>query len=123
MLADRRRRTAGGFVRCGGAGAALVIELASLEATVKALALLVRRNAQPERKTGVRLSLGRWPAVGLEFELAADIPRTSVAPTWNDIGQLAAIAVLRTALTYFLEREIRREPEPQPREARRPFGR
>jgi uncharacterized membrane protein len=97
--------------------AALVIGLASLEATVKAMTLFARRNAEPAMKTEVRLTLGRWLAVGLEFELAADILRTSVAPTWNDIGQLAAIAVLRTALNYFLEREIRQEPEPQPREA------
>ena len=87
--------------------AAIVIGLASLEATVKALALFARRDADPAVKTEVRLTLGRWLAVGLEFELAADILRTSVAPTWNDIGQLAAIAVLRTSLNYFLEREIR----------------
>jgi len=91
--------------------AALIIGLAALEATVKALHLFVTRGALPAQKTEVRLTLGRWLAVGLEFELAADILRTSVAPTWNEIGQLAAIAVLRTALNYFLEREIRVEPE------------
>jgi hypothetical protein len=32
---------------------------------------------------------------------------TAVAPSWNDIGKLAAIAVIRTALNYFLERELR----------------
>ena len=54
----------------------------------------------------VRLNLGRWLALALEFELAADILRTAVAPTWNEIGQLAAIIVLRTALNFFLQREI-----------------
>ncbi len=58
------------------------------------------------RKEDVRLRLGRWLALALEFELAADILRTAVAPTWNEIGQLAAIIVLRTALNYFLQREI-----------------
>ncbi len=38
--------------------------------------------------------------------------RTAVAPTWTEIGQLAAIAVLRTSLNYFLEREIREEQHP-----------
>jgi uncharacterized membrane protein len=42
-----------------------------------------------------------------EFMLAADILKTAISPTWDDIGKLAAIAVLRTALNYFLEREIR----------------
>ena len=65
-------------------------------------------HGEPEdrRKEDVRLKLGRWLAVALEFELAADILRTAVAPTWNEIGQLAAIAVLRTALNYFLQQEI-----------------
>lgn len=55
----------------------------------------------------IRLSLGRSLALALELELGADILNTAVAPTWNDIGLLAAIAVLRTALNYFLERELR----------------
>ena len=47
--------------------------------------------------------------IALEFALAADILRTAIAPSWRDIGQLAAIATLRTALNFFLEREIDRE--------------
>ena len=54
----------------------------------------------------IRLRLGRWLSLALEFELAADILRTAVAPTWSEIGQLAAIIVLRTLLNYFLQREI-----------------
>jgi uncharacterized membrane protein len=45
--------------------------------------------------------------IALELLLAADILATAIAPTWDDIGKLAAIAVLRTALNYFLERELR----------------
>ena len=57
-------------------------------------------------KERVRLRLGRWLAVALEFELAADVLRTAVAPTWDEIGQLAAIVVLRTLLNFFLQKEI-----------------
>ncbi|MDQ6675697.1 MAG: DUF1622 domain-containing protein [Acidobacteriota bacterium] len=99
--------------------AALVIGLAALEATVKSFVLFVRRNAPPERKNEVRLTLGRWLAVALELELAADILNTAVTPTWNDIEKLVAIATLRTALNYFLEREIRQESEPAQRRAER----
>ena len=95
------------------AAAALVIGLAVIEATIRALWLFVpgapvRSNHDPlsDRKEEVRLRLGRWLAVALEFELAADILRTAVAPTWNEIGQLAAIVVLRTVLNYFLQQEI-----------------
>jgi uncharacterized membrane protein len=54
----------------------------------------------------IRLELGRWLGLALEFEIAADILRTAVAPAWNEIGQLAAIIVLRTALNFFLRKEI-----------------
>jgi uncharacterized membrane protein len=44
--------------------------------------------------------------LALELTLAADIVRTAIAPTWSDIGQLAAIAAIRTVLNWFLERDI-----------------
>jgi uncharacterized membrane protein len=87
----------------------VIIGLAALEAAWNAVALFFRRPAAQDAKVEVRLGLGRWLALGLEFALAADILRTAVAPTWHDIGQLAAIAVLRTGLNYGLEREIARE--------------
>ena len=97
--------------------AALIIGLAAVEATVQSLILFFRRSAPPEKKNGVRLTLGRWLAVALEFELAADILNTAITPTWNDIEKLAAIATLRTALNYFLEKEIREEAKPAQRAA------
>jgi uncharacterized membrane protein len=54
----------------------------------------------------VRILLGRYLALGLEFALGADILATAVSPSWDDIGQLAAIAGIRTALNYFLAREL-----------------
>jgi uncharacterized membrane protein len=58
----------------------------------------------------VRLLLGRYLALGLEFALGADILATAVSPSWDDIGQLAAIAGIRTALNYFLARELSNAP-------------
>lgn len=54
----------------------------------------------------IRLGLGMFLALGLEFLLAADILRTAVSPTFHDLGVLAAIATIRTALNFFLGREI-----------------
>ena len=97
------------------AAAALIIALAATEATVRSLSLFVRRSARDpsdgdqgthDAKEEIRLKLGRWLALSLEFALAADILRTAVAPSWDEIGKLAAIAVLRTALNFFLQREI-----------------
>ena len=99
--------------------AAVIIAIAALEATINALSLFVRRGAPPEAKNAVRLSFARWLALGLEFELAADILRTAITPTWNDIEQLAAIAALRTALNYFLAKEIEKESSSSQRSAER----
>lgn len=53
-----------------------------------------------------RLTLGRWLSLALELLLAADILQTAGSPTWDDIGKLAAIVILRTLLNFFLQREI-----------------
>ena len=52
-----------------------------------------------------------WLVLALEFLLAADILRTAISPTWTDIGQLAAIAALRTFLNYSLSHDLRSAPE------------
>jgi uncharacterized membrane protein len=54
-----------------------------------------------------RVRFGSSVAVALEILLGADVLATAVAPSWNDIGKLAAIAVLRTALNYFLGKELK----------------
>ncbi len=102
------------------AAAALIIGLATIEATIGALSLFLPGASRgggagepADRKEEVRLRLGRWLAVALEFELAVDILRTAVAPTWTEIGQLAAIAVLRTRAELCPPAGDRQGPEPQ----------
>ena len=58
-----------------------------------------------------RLTFSRFLVIALEFQLAADIIGTAVAPDFEQIGKLGAIAVIRTFLNYFLMREIREEEE------------
>jgi uncharacterized membrane protein len=69
-------------------------------------ALVGRRTAD---FTAIRLVLARYLALALEFQLGADILSTAVAPTWTQIGKLGAIAIIRTALNFFLSREMREE--------------
>ena len=75
------------------------------------LARLIRVLRQPkfEGYEKSRLTLARFLALALEFQLAADVLATAVAPSWTQIGKLGAIAVIRTALNYFLAREIKEE--------------
>jgi len=61
----------------------------------------------------LRQTLARYMALALEFQLGADILATSVAPSWDMLGKLGAIAVLRTALNYFLTREMEQEEQAQ----------
>jgi uncharacterized membrane protein len=77
-----------------------------------AITLLVRALRHPEAPsafTRVRLVLGSYLVLALEFQLAADILKTAVTPSFSDIGQLAAIAAIRTLLNYFLTKEIAQE--------------
>jgi uncharacterized membrane protein len=74
--------------------AALIIAIAAARATWQSFRLLFSNDAPAEAKVAVRLTLGRWLAVAL-----------------------AAIAALRTALNYFLEKEIRDESKPAQKSA------
>ena len=58
-------------------------------------------------KEAIRIQFGSNVTVALELMLGADVLATAVAPSWNELGKLAAIAVIRTALNYFLERELK----------------
>jgi uncharacterized membrane protein len=53
-----------------------------------------------------RLELGHSFSLGLGFLIGGSILNTTIAPTWNDIGQLASIIAIRTILNYFLLHEI-----------------
>jgi len=88
-------------------GAGLIVGIAAIQAVIRSFIVLFKPNAEQD-KEDIRLSFARWLALALEFEVASDILRTTIAPTWNEIGQLAAIVVLRTVLNYFLQKEIER---------------
>jgi uncharacterized membrane protein len=81
--------------------------------TVNAGYQLVRALIPPQLESynRIRLTLARYLALALEFQLGADILSTAVAPSWDQIGKLGAIAVIRTGLNYFLTREMREERE------------
>ena len=85
---------------------ALIVAYGAAEAVYgSGRAILGERMLRGERKE-VWLRFGVWLLLGLEFQLAADVIRTAVSPTWSQIGQLAAIAGIRTFLNFFLERDL-----------------
>lgn len=86
--------------------AMLIILYATLRAFVQVVLMAVQGDDEGHRRRALWLGYGRWLVAGLTFQLAADIIESSVVPTWQGIGQLGAIALIRTFLNYFLERDI-----------------
>ena len=72
---------------------------------------LKRECSEAMRK--LRIRLGQSLVMGLEFQVAADILKTSVSPTWNDVLFLTALIGLRTLLSFVLEYEHRRRTSTQ----------
>lgn len=103
------------LLREGAGYVALAAEMASVAciaigmAETLVLAAVIwrqRRMSVRQARREVWVTFAVWIILALEFALAADIVRTAIAPTWDDIGRLGAIAVIRTALNYFLEKDL-----------------
>jgi uncharacterized membrane protein len=86
--------------------AALIIAYGAFEALWGATHAIAKRGSKAGQRKDIWLRFGVWLLLGLEFELAADIVRTAIAPTWTDIGQLACIGVIRTFLNHYLEKDL-----------------
>jgi uncharacterized membrane protein len=88
------------------AAAVIIVAFGCAEAFFKILLLLGRPAATHGERKAIWRRLGVWLLIGLEFELGADIMSSVFAPTWQEIGELGAIAVIRTFLNYFLEKDL-----------------
>jgi uncharacterized membrane protein len=97
---------AGGVALAVEAAAVLVVAFGAAEAFARILGLVGRGRATHGQRKEIWRRFAVWLLLGLEFELAADIIRSVVSPTWIDIAELGAIAVIRTFLNYFLEKDL-----------------
>ncbi|HEX7854388.1 MAG TPA: DUF1622 domain-containing protein [Sphingobium sp.] len=84
----------------------LIVVYGAGEALIRVLIRLATQNPGQWSRRAIWLRFATWILIALEFALGADIIRTAVAPTWDDVGKLAAIAAIRTGLSFFLERDI-----------------
>jgi uncharacterized membrane protein len=84
----------------------VVLAYGSVEAFAGVARGVLAASITNDEERSVWLRYARRIVAGLTFQLAADIIETSIAPGWNDIGRLAAIAAIRTFLNYFLERDV-----------------
>jgi uncharacterized membrane protein len=86
--------------------AVVIVAYGCGEAFIQLVRVVVTRTASHGVRKAIWRRLGVWLLIGLEFELAADIIGSVISPTWQDIGELGAIAVVRTFLNYFLEKDL-----------------
>lgn len=89
------------------AAAIIIIAGGAIEAGVTFVRHLLFERGTVLRRRDIWIRFAAWIVLSLEFALGADVIRTAVAPSWDDIGKLGAIATIRTALNYFLVRDIK----------------
>jgi uncharacterized membrane protein len=99
--------------------ATLIIVVGTVEAFIDGFRVFFSSKSSHERRD-VWLRYARWLIAGLTFQLAADIIETSIRTSWVSIGQLGAVAVIRTFLNYFLERDLKETRERQREPGRSP---
>jgi uncharacterized membrane protein len=83
-----------------------LIAIGAVEALIALGRLGLRSGSTNSDRRAIWLNFARWLVAGLTFQLAADLVNTSFSPTWDEVGHLAAIAAIRTFLSYFLDREM-----------------
>jgi len=88
--------------------ALLVIVVGTAEVSVNVVRAAIKPLGSQEARR-VWLRYARWLVAALTFQLAADIVKTSVTTSWQTIGRLGAIALVRTLLNYLLERDLKEQ--------------
>ena len=97
----------------------IILNALSLFCIVAGVAISLVRSFQYRQRypgdhplhTRFRMIFGGWLVVALEFQLAADIVGTIVSPTTAHLIELGAIALIRTFLNYFLNKELKEQKE------------
>jgi uncharacterized membrane protein len=105
-LEDQFKEIAGFIALAIEAAAVLVVSYGAIQALAGVVGSAFSRAADEMRGREIWLRFATWILLALEFALAADLVRTAVAPTWDDISKLAVIATIRTMLNYFLAKDI-----------------
>jgi uncharacterized membrane protein len=106
MIEGYFQAAAGAVALAVDAVAVLIVALASLEAVLHSLQNVLSRSPMSDIRA-VWLRFAGWILLALEFSLGADVVASAIAPSWDAIGKLGAIAVIRTVLSFFLARDFK----------------
>jgi uncharacterized membrane protein len=95
----------------------LVVAFGTVQAFVRSVFAMWNPSRKGHHFQAAYIQYARWLVAGLTFQLGADIIETAFSPSWDEIGRLAAISVIRTFVNFFLERDLaeveKREAESQ----------
>lgn len=83
----------------------VIVVIGTVEAFFSGVRAMLSTPDGHERRD-IWLRYARWLVAGLTFQLAADIIETSITTDWQAVGRIAAIALIRTFLNYFLDRDL-----------------
>jgi uncharacterized membrane protein len=100
------RELAGAVALAIEAAVVLVVAIGAAEAMYNTGKLVLGGKLSNEGRRDIWLRFAIWILLALEFALASDIIRTAIAPSWDDVGKLGAIAAIRTGLNWFLAKDI-----------------
>jgi uncharacterized membrane protein len=84
----------------------VIIVIGTIEAFFRGAWVMLSPSATGHDRRDVWLHYARWLVAGLSFQLASDILSTSLAPSWDELARLGIVAVIRTLLNFFLEKEL-----------------
>ena len=89
--------------------ALLVVGFGTVQAFIRSFRAMLSPSASGKHFHAGYIQYARWLVGGLTFQLAADIVESAFSPSWDEIGRLAAVAVIRTFVNFFLERDLAQE--------------
>jgi uncharacterized membrane protein len=106
MIEELFRTIAGGVALGLEAIVVLIIAFAGAKAFIRTVPLLFNDDMLEQDRRAIWLRFATAILLALEFTLAADLIRSAISPSWDAIGKLAAIALIRILLNFFLARDI-----------------
>jgi uncharacterized membrane protein len=100
--------------------AVLIIVLGAAQGLYGMIVFVITRRSPHEARV-IWLQFARWLVAGLTFQLAGDLIETSISTNWQTIARVGIVAVIRTFLNFFLERDLE-EVRQRQREPPAPSG-
>ncbi|MDZ8118245.1 DUF1622 domain-containing protein [Pontiella agarivorans] len=86
----------------------VIILIGSLRALVPYIGRCLFSKECLREFSATRLRLGHSLSLGLEFLIGADILKSAVSPSWQNLGLLAAIVTIRSVINFLLIWELKK---------------